>query len=410
MTVAGSTGCAQAGVPVAVARQPILDRDEAIRGYELLYRPAGAGPVGAGGNGVDATSHVIVRALADIGLDALVGDRKAWVNVTREFLLEVRPLPLPPERTVIELLEGQAVDAELLEVLRELREAGFRIALDDFRFDAGWDALTRHADAIKLDIQQLAGDALADAVARLRRPGLYLLAEKVETRAEYDRCRELGFDAFQGYFFAEPLLVEGGTVPTHRLAGLAALAQAGDGASFEELEQMITQDAGLAYKLVRLANSAHVGSRTSVASVRGALMLMGAVNVRRWSMLLALAGLTDRPQHLLATGLLRARQCELLARRPVEPAVAFTAGLFSILPALVGTTMEALMDGLPFDERVSGALLDQSGEEGALLAGVLAFERGDFDACESHGIDLLEVAEVYRAALAWVEQSAPHLT
>ena len=405
MTAAGSLDCAQAGVPVAVARQPILDRAEAIRGYELLYRPAGAATLGPDG----ATSHVIVRALADIGLDALVGDHKAWVNVTREFLLEVRPLPLPPERTVLELLEGQAVDAELLEVLRELREVGFRVALDDFRFDAGWDALTRHADAIKLDIQELPGDALADAVARRRRPGLYLLAEKVETRAEYEHCRALGFDGFQGYFFAEPVLVEGGTVPTHRLAGIAALAQAGDDVSFEELERLITQDAGLAYKLVRLANSAYVGSRTSVSSVHEALTLMGTVNVRRWAVLLALAGLTDRPLHLLHTGLLRARQCELLARRPVEPAVAFTVGLFSILPALVGTTMEALVDGLPFDAAVSGALLEQAGEAGALLAGVLAFERGDFEACESFGIDLLEVAEVYRAALAWVEQSAPHL-
>ena len=405
MTVAGSLGSARAGVPVAVARQPILDRDEVIRGYELLYRPTGSGAVGPEG----ATSNVIVRALADIGLDALVGDRKAWVNVTREFLLQVRPLPLPPGRTVIELLEGQAVDDELLAVLGELRAAGFRIALDDFRFDPGWERLVEHADAVKLDIRELPGAALAEAAERLRRPGLYLLAEKVETREEYEHCRALGFDAFQGYFFAQPLLVEGGTVPTHRLAGLATLAQAGDDASFEELERLISQDAGLAYKLVRLANSAYVGSRTSVASVHGALTLMGTINVRRWSMLLALAGFTDRPQHLLATGLLRARQCELLARCPVDPAVAFTVGLFSILPALAGTTMEALVGGLPFDEAVSGALLEQDGEEGALLAGVLAFERGDFEACEAYGIDLLELAEVYRAALAWVEQAAPHL-
>jgi EAL and modified HD-GYP domain-containing signal transduction protein len=407
MTVAGSVGSARAGVPVAVARQPILDRAEAIRGYELLYRPTGGS---AGFDPQGATSNVIVSALADIGLDALVGDQRAWVNVTREFLLEVRPLPLPPERTVIELLEGQAVDDELLEVLDELRAAGYGVALDDFRFDPGWEPLVEHADAVKLDIRELPGDALAEAVARLSRPGLLLLAEEVETRAEYEHCRALGFDAFQGYFFAQPALVEGGTVPTHQLAGLASLAQAGTDASFEELERLISQDAGLAYKLVRLANSAAVGSRSSVSSVHGALTRMGTSNVRRWSMMLALAGFTDRPQHLLATGLLRARQCELLARRPVDPAVAFTVGLFSILPALTGATMEALVCGLPFDAAVTGALLEQSGEEGALLAAVLAFERGDFEACESHGIDLLEVAEVYRTALAWVEQSAPHLT
>ena len=405
MTVAGSLDSARSGVPVAVARQPILDRAEEVRGYELLYRPAGAAALGPEG----ATSNVIVRALADIGLDALVGELKAWVNVTREFLLEVRELPLPPERTVIELLEGQEVDDELLAVLGELRGAGFRVALDDFRFDPGWEQLVLHADAVKLDIRELPGARLENAVRRLRRPGLYLLAEKVETRLEYEQCRALGFDGFQGYFFAQPILVHGGTVPTHRLAGLAALAQAGDDVSFEELERLITQDAGLAYKLVRFANSAYIASRARVASVRGALTLMGAVNVRRWTMLLALAGLTDRPQHLLATGLLRARQCELLARPPVDPAVAFTVGLFSILPALVGSTMEALVSGLPFEERVSGALLDHAGEEGTLLAGVLAFEHGAFDACESYGLDLLELAQVYRDALAWVQKSAPHL-
>ena len=121
MTVAGSLESVRGGVPVAVARQPILDRAEQVRGYELLYRRTGAAALGPEG----ATSNVIVRALADIGLDALVGDLKAWVNVTRAFLLEVRPLPLPPGRTVIELLEGQAVDAELREVLAELRATGF---------------------------------------------------------------------------------------------------------------------------------------------------------------------------------------------------------------------------------------------------------------------------------------------
>jgi c-di-GMP phosphodiesterase len=87
-------------------------------------------------------------------------------------------------------------------VLGELRAAGFGIALDDFRFDPGWEALVARADAVKLDLRELPGAALEATVARLRRPGLYLLAEKVQTRAEYEHCRALGFDAFQGHFFA----------------------------------------------------------------------------------------------------------------------------------------------------------------------------------------------------------------
>ena len=403
MTVVAGSDQRARGAHVAVARQPVLDRDEQVAGYELLYRSTTSAPAALDAEG--ATSKVIVRALADIGLERLVGEKLALVNVTREFLLGVRPLPLPPERVVLELLEGQLVDDELLDVLAELHGCGFRVALDDFRFDAGWERLMDHADAVKLDIRELWGADLRAAVRRLREWDVTLLAEKVETRAEYDTCRALGFDYFQGYFFAQPLLVEGDAVPTHRVAGLTALARAGAATTFEELERMITQDAGLAYKLVRLANSAFVGARGRVTSVRGALARMGSVNVRRWAMLLSLAGLTDRPQHVLATGLLRARQCELLAAPPADAASAFTAGLFSVLDALLGAPMPELLAGLPFDARMSGAILDHAGPEGELLAAVLAYERGDFDAVR----DLPAVAAAYRDALDWVEHAAPHL-
>lgn len=403
MTVLAGSDQRARGAHVAVARQPVLDRDEQVAGYELLYRSTTSAPAALDAEG--ATSKVIVRALADIGLERLVGEKLALVNVTREFLLGVRPLPLPPERVVLELLEGQLVDDELLDVLAELHGCGFRVALDDFRFDAGWERLMDHADAVKLDIRELWGADLRAAVRRLREWDVTLLAEKVETRAEYDTCRALGFDYFQGYFFAQPLLVEGDAVPTHRVAGLTALARAGAATTFEELERMITQDAGLAYKLVRLANSAFVGARGRVTSVRGALARMGSVNVRRWAMLLSLAGLTDRPQHVLATGLLRARQCELLAAPPADAASAFTAGLFSVLDALLGAPMPELLAGLPFDARMSGAILDHAGPEGELLAAVLAYERGDFDAVR----DLPAVAAAYRDALDWVEHAAPHL-
>ena len=403
MTVLAGSDQRARGAHVAVARQPVLDRDEQVAGYELLYRSTTSAPAALDAEG--ATSKVIVRALADIGLERLVGEKLALVNVTREFLLGVRPLPLPPERVVLELLEGQLVDDELLDVLAELHGCGFRVALDDFRFDAGWERLMDHADAVKLDIRELWGADLRAAVRRLREWDVTLLAEKVETRAEYDTCRALGFDYFQGYFFAQPLLVEGDAVPTHRVAGLTALARAGAATTFEELERMITQDAGLAYKLVRLANSAFVGARGRVTSVRGALARMGSVNVRRWAMLLSLAGLTDRPQHVLATGLLRARQCELLAAPPADAASAFTAGLFSVLDALLGAPMPELLAGLPFDARMSGVILDHAGPEGELLAAVLAYERGDFDAVR----DLPAVAAAYRDALDWVEHAAPHL-
>jgi len=187
--------------PVAVARQPIFDRSGQIVGFELLHRPM---PI----HDADvATANLIVRSVADIGLERLVGPHPAYVNVTREFLLAIRPLPLAPEHFVLELLENQTIDDALLEVMHELTAAGFRIALDDFRFTDGWESLIARTNTVKLDIRELPSDALADTVARLREHDVTLLAEKVETGAEYELCRALGFDAFQGYYFAEPQLV-----------------------------------------------------------------------------------------------------------------------------------------------------------------------------------------------------------
>ena len=276
---------------VAVARQPIFDRAEAITGFEILYRSLTGPFTDAEG----ATSTVIVQSLADIGLERLVGDSRAFINVTADFLLKVRPLPMPPERVVLELVGTHSADPALLGALRDARDAGFKIALDGFRLSPGLEPLLALANVVKLDIRALSGATLVKQVNELRGRGLTLIALKVESREEYEACRAMGFDGFQGYFFAEPAVVSGPTAPTHRLGALTQLIAPDRQASFEEIERVISQDAGLAHKLVRLASSAFVGTRTQVASVRQALILLGTVAVRRWAMLLALSGLTDRP-------------------------------------------------------------------------------------------------------------------
>jgi len=392
---------------VAVARQPIFNRAEAITGFEILYRSLTGPFTDAEG----ATSTVIVQSLADIGLERLVGDSRAFINVTADFLLKVRPLPMPPERVVLELVGTHTADPALLGALRDARDAGFKIALDGFRLTPGLEPLLALANVVKLDIRALSGATLVKQVNELRGRGLTLIALKVESREEYEACRAMGFDAFQGYFFAEPAVVSGPTAPTHRLGALTQLIAPDRQASFEEIERVISQDAGLAHKLVRLASSAFVGTRTQVASVRQALILLGTVAVRRWAMLLALSGLTDRPQHLLTVGLVRARLCELLAdAHPVAaPDRAFTVGLFSVVDALLGKPMQALLDELPFDSRITHALLDHDGPEGRLLAAVLAYERGDFNDVARYGVGLPALAGAYREAIDWADGVAVQL-
>jgi c-di-GMP phosphodiesterase len=387
----------QAGAaPVAVSRQPILDLCERVVAFELLAPPA-ADPR-------RAPAGVLAQAIADIGLSRLVGERPAHVDVTRDFLLSVRALPFAPEHVVLEVDAGRPADDLLLMALRDARDSGFAIALDRFDPEAGAEALLDLATSAKIDVSNLSGERLDAAIEAARGRGLALVACGVETRREYEICHELGFDAFQGHYFAEPAIVNAAPVPTYRLRALSMLA-AREATSFEQIERVILEDPGLSLKLVKLANSAYHGGRHRVGTVRQALMSLGSVAVRRWAALFTLAGMTDRPTHLLELGLLRARLCELVAARTAgaDPERAFTVGLFSVADSLLGARMSTLLDELPFDERTAVALAEHAGPEGRLLAGVLAYETGDFDGCVGHGVRLVDLALAYGEALDWTD-------
>jgi c-di-GMP phosphodiesterase len=394
-----------AAAPVVVARQPIFDRAENVIGFELLS------PREPDGDPRSATASVLVQSFADVGLDRLVGPYPAYVRVTREFLLAVRPLPLSPESVVLEIDASGGADDVLLAVVRDAVADGFRVALDDFRSTAGAEALVAYASIVKLDVARMDAETLTGTVASLRGHGIALFAANVETRAAYDDCRALGFDGFQGRFFSEPARLTGSSAPTYRLRALSMLAARGDLSSFESLERVIVEDPGLSHKLVRLANSAFFGTRHPVGSIRQALLMLGSVAVRRWATLLVLAGVTDRPNHLLELGLTRARLCELIALRDgdAEPERAFTVGLFSVVDALLRMPMPQLLEELPFDDRTRHALSDRVGPEGRILAGVLAYESGDFETCSTSGVSLLDIARAYRDAIDWTTDAAMQL-
>jgi EAL and modified HD-GYP domain-containing signal transduction protein len=355
------------------------------------------------------TAGVLANAFSELGLDLLVGDRPAHINVTRDFLLDMRPLPLEPKRTVLELVEDQVVDKALVGVLAEAVGAGFMLALDDYRHAPNMKPLLDLASIVKLDVQALSETELVAEVRKLEsRKNLRLIAEKVETAEEYELCRELDvFDAYQGYFFALPELSRSAATPTRELGTPAALAATDEHSTLEELESIVRRDAGLSHKLLRYANSAHVAPLTPIESLRHAVTMIGAQPIRRWGLLLALSGLRDAPSALLNTAMLRARMSELLApAMNAAPERAFTAGLFSLLDALTGREMGELVGELSLDERLSKALVERTGPEGAVLQATLAYERGAFDDASAHAKPEL-LADAYKQALVWSDELTP---
>ena len=397
---------------VAVARQPILDAKGSLLGYELLFRGHNGESAGVLDHSA-ATSTVILDGLFDVGLSDLVGENVAYVNVTRDFLLSVRPPPLPAERVVLELLEDQIVDDALLGVLGELTANGFTIALDDFRLTPATEPLLRYASVVKVDVLEHSDRGLEELVTHLRSnyAGLTLLAEKVETPAEWVRCRVLGFDAFQGYFFARPARLQRSRLPTQGLTSLSTMVELSATEDFDELNRIIARDAGLSMRLLRYANSASVSLPRRVGSVQEGLAWLGAATVRRFAMIVALAGVHDVPHELLTTALVRARMCQLLSGAGDSAAgdSYFTVGLFSVADALADAPMQLVVEQLPFRYDIVDALLYGNGKLGAVLAGVTAYQRGDFDAAGELIAGHPDVEQAYREAIAWADRSIAEL-
>jgi c-di-GMP phosphodiesterase len=360
---------------ICLARQPIFDRDLKVVAYELLFRE-NAQSEAAVSCADDATSQVLLNTLVEIGLNNVVGTQSAFVNFSSSFVLSGNCDALPTDRIVLELLEGAEATDALVAALEGLIASGFRVALDDFVYLPGYDRLLNLASIVKLDLRSDQKVFRAE-VSRLKQFPVTLLAEKVETPEEYDRCRDLGFGLFQGYFFARPRLVTGQRTPSDRLTTLRLIASLNaPDMSLKEVESLIVREPVLAQKLLKFINSTHVGLRVPVSSIGMAVALVGPRKLRSWATLLTLGRLSHCPREVLVTANIRAQMCETLAKsdRTAESESGFTVGLFSVLDVLAGRPMEEILAELPLSEDVKAALLNREGSLGTTLQTVLDYE------------------------------------
>ena len=391
-----------------VARQPIFDTRQHVKGYELLFRGAPAGEQRTVSHADHRTGTVVMNLFTDIGIDRIVGNVPAWINVSREFVLSGLIDTIPPKLVVLEFLEDQLIDGEVVEAIERLKAAGYRIALDDFIFAPELQPLIDLANYIKLDILQYQPDELGEVVAQLKENGVTLLAEKVETPEDHARCRAEPFSLFQGYFFCRPELVRGRRIDAQRATLLELLsALHAEDVQIRTLEQMIARDVGLSYRLLRYLNSAYFGLG-DVRSIGQALTLLGIENVKSWVILSAYGVIDDQPAELAVTALVRARFCELAVDQ--VPAASgrelFTLGLFSVIDALLNMPIEEVLESVPLTADMCDALINHEGPEGALLACVLALEAGDFDHAEGL-ID--DPGSLYVQSLSWAADTAAEL-
>jgi EAL and modified HD-GYP domain-containing signal transduction protein len=403
-------------VDVFVARQPIFDRRSRVWGYELLFRSGAAQGKFDGTEASSATRQVISNSMLAIGLDTLLQEKQALINFGREMVLQDWHSALPKGSAIIELTEDIEPDAEVIAAVRGMREQGYRIALDDFQFSPKMDPLIRLANIIKVEMQT--PKAQQEAMIReYHARGIGMLSEKVETDSDYRWALNAGYDYFQGYFFARPLVVKGKQIPANKLQCLQLLQEAHrPEIDFNRLASLVSRDVSFSYKLLRYVNSALFGRNTEIQSIRRALVTLGERGIRKWIAIAALPAIAaDKPRELITQSLVRGRFCELLAqasRRGLEDQ-AFLVGLFSMLDALLDRPLEDALGELGLAPPLESVLRGQAPDDDPLhriYRLVRRYELADWDEVErlaSHlGTPAGQVGDAYREALPWADKMA----
>lgn len=390
---------------VLVGRQPICDRNLDIYGYELLFCPRERGVNFADVDADVATATVALDTLVGIGTENLVGNSRAFFNMTRNFLVDRYYQVLPAGRVVLEILEDIAIDEPVLAAIRNARSEGYQIALDDFVYRPELEPLIELADIVKVETLGMSQQDVLRHAELLGGRDLLLLAEKVETYEQFEFCRDAGYDLFQGFFFCRPQVVRKRKNASSRLALMRVMSKLMDPViSFREVEEIISSDVSFCYAILRTVNSSMFSLPRRVDSIHHALVLLGVQQVRTFAAVMMMASSGDgKPTSLLTTALERAKCCELLAGsgRAEDAMRYFTVGLFSVLDAITDQPMDELLASLPLSDDVRAAILRLEGRAGLALKATICCERAAFDEMLGSGFDPDILQSCYLRALDW---------
>ena len=394
-----------------VARQPIFNKSKKIFGYELLFRD-GMFNLFPDVDGDTATSRVLSSSFFLIGTEKITGGRRAFINFTRDLLVNRIPLMFPREKTVVEILEDVEPEEDVINACQEMADKGYCLALDDFSFRPEYMPLISLAKIVKIDFRLTPPEEISELVKKLSHNDVDLLAEKVETHEEFQKALEMGFVYFQGYFFSRPQILKGRDIPTFRITLMQIMAEINrEDFQFDELEKFVSRDVGISYKLLRYINSAYFSRMENISSIKQAIVFLGERELRRFLSLTAMTKLvSDKPDELVRVSIIRAKFCELMGGRGglmVKPSALFTLGLFSLIDAIMDDSMENLMEKVPLSEGIKNALIYGRGELNHYLRLAVCYEKGDWEGVAKMagilGLEEEDLPRYYTDSIYWAD-------
>lgn len=397
MSLGGAT--VAAGLQTLAGRQPIFDRDLAVRGYELLFRGRETATAPDEDSGVGRlTVEKLLGSETVEPVAALAGTKRAFCRVSRRIVTGEVPVLVPPDRVVLDISPAVVGDDADLAPCRQLLSRDYTLAVDGADGSDAADRLLGLASMVTIDVADIDRQRLAELVARCRSFDVELIARGVDTPATLGWCESLGFDLFQGYLLSRTHVTSNGPPAPARLTGLRMSAKLLDAeCPVTVLEDIVRSDPAMTHQLLRLAGAGAAGGmRRTVATIHQALVLVGWRRLQSWVALLLLTDGATRAEEEIATVLTRARMSELLAPAAgCLPDAGYTAGLVSALDVVLGMPLATIVEGLPLDDELRRALLSGTGPLGHLVADVTDYQLG----CPERAVRSALPEDALRAAL-----------
>ncbi len=394
-----------------IARQPIFDTKGRVFAYELLFRSGLDNYFDCDDHDLAAAS-VIANSNLLFDLDEMTGGTKAFINCTSTVLRKDLMTTLPRQQAVVEVLEDVKPDDSIIAACQRLKKQGYTLALDDFVYHENFEPLLELADIIKVDFLLSDVDEQERLAKQMIPRGIKMLAEKVETHEVYEQAKQMGYQLFQGYFFAKPVIISRKDIPTNKVQFLRILkdihAQEVD---FKKLALTIQSEVSLSYKLLKLINSAAFSLRHKVTSILQALSLLGLREIRNWVSLLSIASMADdKPAELVVSSLIRARLCEQLAQ-PCQmddrQSDMFLMGLFSLLDVIMSRPIDEILQEITVEEDILEALTRGAGTLRSILDLAVSLEKGEWEQVSRLAAELqLEeqsLSTTYLDAVKWAQ-------
>lgn len=398
---------------VFVARQPIFDKNHRVVAYELLFRSSMSNSFSYS-DGDRATIEVIKNSFINIGIDKIVGDKKAFINFTEKILKSDVVDILSPKVIVIEVLENVEPTEEIFNVCKNLKSKGFILALDDFVFNSKYINLIKIADIIKVDFMITKGYERKKIIELVKNKNIKFLAEKVETMEEFKQAVDFGYSYFQGYYFSKPSIVSQKMIPENKMINLKVLRELNkEDFSMDNLINLIKKDISLSYKFLKLINSANFGFKSRITSLNQAVALLGEEEVKRWLYFIVVNTFgDDKPEIITINTLTRARFVELIFEKIDLKDNAFNGyliGMLSMIDVLLDRPMYEILNELLISSEIKEALLGEKVNiYSKILNLVISYEKGQwskvFSIAREIKVDEKYLPKAYIDAIQWVKE------